>query len=72
MKDPKSTVLKSAIVYKIGNNPVEKMHVSEIQLEKFTRQNMNINKNFFYFFLFFNSLECFHQQLYAIQTHCQF
>ena len=40
-------VLKSAILYKIVNNPIEKMHLCEIQLEKFTRQNMNMNKNFF-------------------------
>ena len=43
------------ILYKIVNNPIEKMHLSEIQLEKFMRQNMNMNKNFFYTFL-----ECFH------------
>ena len=50
-----STVLKSAILYKIVNNPIEKMHLSEIQLEKFMRQNMNMNKNFFNTFL-----KCFH------------
>ena len=31
------------------------MHLSEIQLEKFMRQNMNMNKNFFNTFL-----KCFH------------
>ena len=30
---------------------MEKMHLSEIQLEKFMRQNMNINKNFLNTFL---------------------
>ena len=39
------------------------MHLSEIQLDEFMRQNMDTNKNFFYTFL-----ECFHQQLYAVQT----
>ena len=48
-------VLKSAMVYKIANNPIEKMPLSEIHLEKFTRQNMNMTKNFFHTFL-----ECFH------------
>ena len=42
-----STVLKSAILYKILNNPTQKMHLSEIQLEKFMRHIMNMNKNFF-------------------------
>ena len=32
-----STVLKSAVLYKIVNNPIEKMHLSEIQLEQFMR-----------------------------------
>ena len=50
-----STILKSAILYKIVNNPIEKMHLSEIQLGKFMRQNMNMNKTFFYTFT-----ECFH------------
>ena len=42
-----STVPKSVILYKIVNNPTAKMHLSEFQLEKFTRQNMNMNKIFF-------------------------
>ena len=41
--------------YKIVNNPIEKMYLSEIQLEKFMRHNMNMNKNIFHTFL-----ECFH------------
>ena len=40
----------SMTLYKIVNNPIEKMHLSEIQLEKFMRQNMNMNKNFFHTF----------------------
>ena len=30
------------------------MHLNEIQLEKFMRHNMNMNKNFFYTFLVFS------------------
>ena len=53
-------VLKSAILYKNINNPLGKIRLSDIQ---FMRQNMNMNKNFFH-----NFLECFHWQLYAVQT----
>ena len=49
MKGPEhnTMALKSAILYKIVNNLIEKMHLSEIQLEKFMRQHMNTNKSFF-------------------------
>ena len=57
MKGPEHHIYgpESAILYKIVDNPIEKMHLSEIQLEKFMRQNMNMNKNFFHTFS-----ECFH------------